>query len=352
MPLFITRAGSAGQYERKFLDDGRIYFTWEGLGKDLNSAPDLKGYYAMFGAAYSGQGKGRIDNWARQGYQFCRIIKVGDWVVLPSKFNPTLNFGKVLGPCEYDPKAPEVFQNFRRVEWFAQDVPRARFDRDILHSFGAFLTVCQITRNNAEERVKEMAGNGWKVPAGSKAQLKPATESGEDSLESEDEIDIDLEATAYEQIARLIVARFKGHGLASLVRAILESEGYTVFQPPEGPDKGVDLLAAPGGMGFGQPRLCVQVKSQESPIERVVLDQLIGTMQNHRAENGLLVSWGGFKQTIERERAAQFFRVRLWNRDDVIRALLANYDKLDPTIKAELPLKRLWIVASDDDSEA
>ena len=69
----------------------------------------------------------------------------------------------------------------------------------------------------------------------------------------------------------------------------------------------------------------------------------------HNAPHGLLVSWGGFKQTIERERAAQFFRVRLWNRDDLIRALLANYDKIDPVVKAELPLKRFWMVAADED---
>jgi restriction system protein len=246
------------------------------------------------------------------------------------------------------------YHNSRRVEWFALDVPRDRFDQDILYSFGAFLTFCRISRNNAEARVKEMAANGWKVPAGSRARLEKGEASAagdiEVAAETEGAAVIDLESTAYEQMARLILARFKGHGLAALVKAILETEGFTVFQPPEGPDHGVDLLAAPGAMGFGQPRLCVQVKSQEGPVERVVLDQLIGTMQNHNAQHGLLVSWGGFKQTIERERAAQFFRVRLWNRDDLIRALLANYEKLDPAIKAELPLKRFWMVASDENN--
>lgn len=348
MSLFITRAGSNGEYEQKFLNDGRVYFTWTGLNRDLNSAPNLPGYYTMFGSAFPAASKGKIQNWARQGYQFCRCIQVDDWVVLPSKFNPTLHFGRVLGPSEYDSSAPDIYQNFRRVEWFAQDIPRSRFDQDILYSFGAFLTVCRIKRNNAEARVHEMSKNDWMVPHRSTATL---------NAEAVDEIDeenavIDLETTAYEQIARLINSRFKGHGLARLIRAILESEGYTVHQPPEGPDRGVDLLAAPGELGFSQPRICVQVKSQDTPLERAVLDQLIGTMQNHRAEHGLLVSWGGFKQTIERERAAQFFHVRLWNRDDVIRALLANYEKLNPTVKAELPLKRFWMVALDDTSES
>jgi len=87
-------------------------------------------------------------------------------------------------------------------------------------------------------------------------------------------------------------------------------------------------------LGFGQPRLCVQVKSQDSPVERVVLDQLIGNMQNFHAEQGLLVSWSGFKQTIEKERASQFFRVRLWSRNDLIENLLAAYDKLDEDLRS------------------
>ena len=354
MALYLARAGSNGEHEKRFLEDKRIYFTWREMSRDLKEAKDLEGFYALFREVYPDAPAGRVKNHARQACQFCRCMEKGDWVVLPSRVNPTLHFGKVAGDCEFDPKAAEGYHNSRRVDWFELDVPRERFDQDLLYSLGAFLTFCRIQRNNAEARIKEMAGNGWKVPVGSKARLaaNAADEAEETEIEAETEgaAVINLEATAYEQIARLILARFKGHGLAALVKAILESEGYTVFQPPEGPDHGVDLLAAPGAMGFGQPRLCVQVKSQEGPVERVVLDQLIGTMQNHNAQHGLLVSWGGFKQTIERERAAQFFRVRLWNRDELIRALLANYEKLDPAIKAELPLKRFWMVAADEEA--
>ncbi len=109
---------------------------------------------------------------------------------------------------------------------------------------------------------------------------------------------------------------------------------------------GVDLLAAPGPLGFGQPRICVQVKSTDSPVERVVLDQLIGTMQNFHAEQGLLISWGGFKQSVEKERASQFFRVRLWNRNDLIENLLAHYDHLDEDLRSELPQKRIWTITN------
>ena len=98
-------------------------------------------------------------------------------------------------------------------------------------------------------------------------------------------------------------------------------------------------------MGFGEPRVCVQVKSGDSALDRPTLDQLIGVMQNVQASNGLLVSWGGFKSSVDREEATQFFRVRLWDQGDLINQVLEHYDKLDEDIRAELPLKRIWIVA-------
>ena len=102
-------------------------------------------------------------------------------------------------------------------------------------------------------------------------------------------------------------------------------------------------------MGFGQPRLCVQVKSGDSPLDRPTLDQLLGAMQNVQADQGLLVSWGGFKATVNKEEATQFFRVRLWDQEDLIEQLLASYDRLDDSLRAELPLKRIWTIAMADE---
>jgi restriction system protein len=49
------------------------------------------------------------------------------------------------------------------------------------------------------------------------------------------------------------------------------------------------------------------------------------------------------------EIAVQFFRVRLWDRDDVIDGVLEHYDRLDQGIKAEIPLRQLWMVNLSDD---
>lgn len=35
MAIWLIRAGSHGEYEQKFIQESRVYVTWDGLGIDL-----------------------------------------------------------------------------------------------------------------------------------------------------------------------------------------------------------------------------------------------------------------------------------------------------------------------------
>jgi restriction system protein len=74
-------------------------------------------------------------------------------------------------------------------------------------------------------------------------------------------------------------------------------------------------------------------------------------MQNVQADRGLLVSGSAFKATVSKELPAQFFRVRLWTQTELVDELLAHYDRLDEDLKADLPLKRIWTVAAQEETE-
>jgi restriction system protein len=146
----------------------------------------------------------------------------------------------------------------------------------------------------------------------------------------------------------MIQAKFGGHGLARLVEAILNAQGYTTYRSSEGPDSGVDILAGAGPLGFGAPRLCVEVKSEATAIDRPTVDKLLGAMTKFSAQEGLFVAWGGFKSNVYKELAPSFFRLRFWTQKELLEQLFANYDRLDDEIKVELPLKRVWTIAAQD----
>jgi len=109
------------------------------------------------------------------------------------------------------------------------------------------------------------------------------------------------------------------------------------------------ILAGTGALGFGAPRLCIQVKSQDSPVGRPEIDQLMGAMKKVNATEGLFVSWSGFKANVQKDVSPSFFTVRLWTQKELLEQLFAHYDHLDEDLKAELPLKRIWTVAAQED---
>ena len=64
-------------------------------------------------------------------------------------------------------------------------------------------------------------------------------------------------------------------------------------------------------MGFGDQKICIEVKSGTTPIDRPTVDKLLGAMSKFNAKQGLFVSWGGFKQNVQKELAVSFYNLRV-----------------------------------------
>lgn len=345
MAIWLIRGGKHGEYEQKFINEKRVYVTWSGLAYNLVKMKDRAELLAKVQAVYQDAKPKQLLNYVSQVWPFARDIKKGDLVVMPLKLQRTINIGEVTSEYHFEPTGPNPFYHWRSVKWIGENIPRTHFGQDLLNSFGAFMTICRIQRNNADARISSMHSNGWK-PESTVTVLTGSSASNNKEAETDD---VDLEEQARDQIAKLINAKFKNHGLARLVDAILRAQGYTTYLSPEGPDGGIDILAGANALGFGSPRICVQVKSQDSPVGRPEVEQLAGAMENTKADAALFVAWGGFKSTVYKALATRFFRIRLWSQKDLLEQLFATYDKLDEDLKAELPLKHIWTVAAQED---
>lgn len=352
MELWLNRAGANGEYEDKFLDEGRIYLTWEGLNADLGSLDSREHLTSLLKETYPDEKISRLANHGGQIWAFAKVMEQGDWIVLPSKKQPVIHIGKVVGPYTHCPDGTAPFFHYREVEWFGREVPRSNFGQDLLYSFGAFMTICRIRRNNALDRVQKMFHNGW-APETSSSVAKLTSAAIPDFQEgaTDDDVstEVDIVAYARQQVVRQIEFKFKGHALTNLIAAILRAQGYTTWQSPEGADGGADILASSGDMGFGTERICVEVKSGTGTTDRPTVDKLLGAMTKFNANKGLFVAWGGFKQNVQKELASSFFQLRLWTQDDVLNALFSVYDHLEGEIKAMIPLQRTWTVVLSED---
>ena len=345
MAVWLVRAGSGGEYEQKFIQEDRVYVTWDRLDVDLASLTTREELYAKMTDRYPTAKHKTIVNWAGQVWRFAHAMEIGDLVVLPFKSQRTIYVGEIKGSYHFESQGPDPYFHWRQVTWIAEAIPRDSFGKDLLFSFGAAMTICRIRRNNAEGRLEAMRQSGWKADPGFSGQAGTV----EDTDDEADVVGVDLEQLGQDHIAQLISAKFAGHGLARLVEAILQAQGYTTYRSSAGSDGGADILAGSGPLGFGTPRLCVEVKSEKAPIGRPTVDKLLGAVSKFGAQEGLFVAWGGFKSNVQKELAGSFFKVRLWTQKELLEQLFMHYDRLDEDLRAELPLKRIWTVAAQDD---
>lgn len=340
MALWLVRAGRHGEYQDFVLDNHVVAIGWSELN-DLSHVQSRDELLALLQESYPDDKLGTVRSWRNQLWTLLRRITEGDLVALPLKKRSAIAIGRVTGPYRFQSDFPADARHTRPVKWLETDVPRTAFGQDLLYSLGAAMTVCQIKRNNAEERVNA-------ILEGKPDPLPSPDTSGDDDADAETVL-FDLGAYGRDLIRSYVGRKFLGHNMERLMTALLEAQGYQVQVAPLGRDGGVDIVAGRGPMGFEQPRLCVQVKSSDKPLDVKVLRELQGVMPNFGASQGLLVSWGGFKSSVAKEARRLFFNVRLWDADDLVDAILDNYEQLPEDIRVELPLKRIWTLVPEEE---
>lgn len=339
MALWVVRAGRYGEYENLALERGVVTIGWGAL-PDLASVGTKEALHALVADKHPDEKPGTITNWAGQVWAFKTRIAAGDWVALPLKQRSAIAIGRIVGPYAYLDDAPADARHARAVQWLRTDIPRSDFDQDILYSMGSVLTVFRVSRNDAENRVKAMVEGKVPMPA---AAPMASDEAGDGTAL----LPPNLEQYAADQITDFIRRKYKGHDLSRLVAGILVAQGYQVMVSPPGPDGGVDIIAGTGPMGFDPPRLAVQVKSSDSPADVSVLRELQGVMPGFGATHGLIVSWGGFKESVVKAARQLYFQVRLWDAGDLVVALQDAYERLPAELQTELPLKRVWTLVTE-----
>lgn len=318
-----------------------------GQVEDLSECSTREDVAHATAKAYPGASEAKLANFTGQLWALRGRIKPGDLMVMPMKTTKQIALGRVTGLYEY--RASEQDGSKRHlvaVDWKRTDLPRTAVKQDLLFTLGSAMTIFSPNKNNALARLEQLLEHGTD-PGQVVTPLVPKQKAGQtvDTTEGVDEPELspDIEEVAKDQITIRITEEFSGHGLASLVIALLEAEGMSCRQSPPGPDGGIDIVAGQGLLGLDSPIL-VQVKSG-GQVGSPVVSQLQGVMSAYGASQGLLVAWGGLsKQALDVLKSHQL-RIRVWEASDVVDSVLALYEKLDDDIRSRLPLKRVWMLA-------
>ena len=121
MALWLVRAGRHGEYEKKFLEEGRIYLTWDGLSTSLAALPNRNALTKIYQDTYPDASIGRTRN------------NVGHWVTAAHR---------LLGELWVDATTSE--ENELLYPVLERRVDDVRLDHQILiNEIGPVTIVCQ-----------------------------------------------------------------------------------------------------------------------------------------------------------------------------------------------------------------
>ncbi|WP_307537073.1 CBS domain-containing protein [Streptomyces sp. V3I8] len=128
---------------------------WPEVG-DLTSCMTPEDLKAELAKAYPRENPRVLGNWRGQLWRFRAAMSPGDLIVLPRKAGD-IAIGHLTGDYQFDAEATPGLQHVRPVTWKRTDVPRAELRADLRATLGSLLTVSQLRRFDAVNRLTLLA---------------------------------------------------------------------------------------------------------------------------------------------------------------------------------------------------
>jgi restriction system protein len=325
--VWVVRAGRDSLYVGEFLSKSMVAIGWAKLG-DLSRVRTKEEITRLVEQNWPDNNKFQNMVSIGQVYRFREELTPGKPVLTYDSNRRIYHLGEITGEYAYHPEYDPELVHTKAVRW-EREIKRDSLSAATKNSLGAISTIFCISISASNE---VLLGN------------KPETESGEDdalSGESEEEaIRKDTEQRALEFLQDRL-SKLTWSEMQELVAGLLRAMGYKTRVSPTGPDRGRDIIASPDGLGFGQPRIIVEVKHRRNEAMGApeIRSFLGGLRQN---DNGLYVSTGGFTREARYEGDRSNQNLTLMDADEFGRAILEHYDAMDSEARALLPLKKIY----------
>lgn len=320
--------GIHGQDDHLFLKQSKIALGWHEFGDLSKVEATREAFKDKYIKSYPHAKKGAIATSSGMLYRFIYEVKIGDYIVFPSKSDRMINIGVVEGEYAYVQAASEYVQQ-RTVKWL-KHLPRTAFSQGALYEIGSAMSLFTV-KNYAGEFLAALDKNF-------KADIVDT-----DSDESVAATYNDIVESTRDFILKELSKNLKGYDLEEFVADLLNAMGYRTTISPHGGDSGIDITAYKDEL---PPRILVQVKSQDSDIKETLIQSLKGAMRE--GDYGLFVTLSNYTKN-----AMKYLEntpiIRGINGTELVDLILKYYDRLSEKYKKMIPLKMVYIPVSKDE---
>ncbi len=327
--VWMVRAGRDSVFIEEFLSRQMVAIGWAKLG-DLSAVRSREKLSQLVAQCWPEDNKFQHSTSVGQVYRFREELVSGNIVVTYDSSRRIYHLGTVTGDYVYHPELDPELVHTRSVKW-EREIPRDELTAESKNSLGAISTIFCISPAAADEilsvdrnRPTLQADNG---------------PSEEGAVEAEAEVRKDTEQRALEFLQDRL-SKLAWDEMQELVAGLLRAMGYKTRVSPAGPDRGRDIIASPDGFGFQPPRIVIEVKHRKGAMGAPEVRSFVGGLRQN--DNGLYVSTGGFTREARYEADRTNQNLTLMDSDDLGKAIVEHYDRMDADTRALLPLKKIY----------
>lgn len=306
-----------------------VALGWE-LVPDLSATTTREMVRTLYQGAHPEKSRGSANNSIGMLFR-CRVeMKPGDRVVTYDPERRIYWIGELVGDYFFNVELIPGYPHLRRVRWVGR-VGRDELRIESKNSLGSTLTVFRIREEVAADLAAALAG----TPSIS------STDAEEEETTSQ--VKEDYAAVAHELTKDRILS-LDDREMEHLVAAVLRAMGYRARVTPVGPDRGVDVMASPDGLGLESPRIKAEVKHRSTTsIGSGDIRSFIAGLRE--GDRGVYVSTGGFTKDARYEAERSMNPVTLVNLDDLATLVVSHYESFDVDGRTLLPLVRIYMPA-------
>lgn len=311
-----------------FLKECVVAIGWKEMGDLSRLEANRESFKEYYQNVYGNAKKGSIASGVGMLYRFIHEIKIGDYIVYPSKHNRQVNIGEIIGDYYYNETSEEYAQQ-RKVKWL-KHLPRTSFSQGALYELGSAMSLFSI-KNYSHEYIDI---------------LSKQSKKSEDHIDDSDEI---IAMTAYETkevtkdfIIKELSRKLKGYEFEFFIEDLLNAMGYRTIISKQGGDSGIDITAYKDEL---PPRILVQVKSHDGNVKESTLQSLKGAMKE--GDYGLFITLSNYTKNAQKYLDSTPI-IRGINGSDLADLILVYYEELSEKYKKIIPLKTVYIPISKD----
>ncbi|MGP1284258.1 MAG: restriction endonuclease [Parasphingopyxis sp.] len=326
--MWKVNAGRRSALAGEFLERGVVAIGWREVG-DYSNAESSEDVLEKVSKAYPDHTDRQNQVSAGQIWRFLNEVQIGDPVLTYDPTDRLYHVGEITGRPRYAPDEIEVLPVQRSVDW-QLTVPRDDLSDAARGRLGAILTLFKLASSAAAE-VNALA-RGEPIDNQADATSSETVEDAVDPFEG-------LEDQAIERVKDRLLA-LDWEQMQEIVASLLRALGYRTSVSPAGPDRGKDIIASKDGFGFERPRIVVEVKHRRAQMGAQEIRSFLGG--RHQDDRGLYVSTGGFTQEARYEAERASTLTHLMTLDELARALIEQYDRLDEEGRRLLPLTKIY----------